>query len=90
MKTTELVTIIFIIQIIIFLAMQTITREQAQLSAYQSLTTDIHTKREADIIESIEASMQGCDSVWISTGASSVQLARRASDIIRNTGGSDE
>ena len=70
--------------------MRTITTEQAALSGYQSLTTDISTKREAAIVESIEASMQGCDSVWISTGPSTVQLARRASDVIRNTGGHDE
>jgi hypothetical protein len=70
--------------------MRTISREQAQLSAYQSLTVDIHTKREAAIVQSIEGSMQGCDAVWISTGPSTVQLARRASDIIKNTGGNDE
>jgi hypothetical protein len=64
--------------------LKTITREQAQLSGFVSLTTDIHTKREAAIVESIEHSMTGCDACWISTGPGTVQLARRASDIIRN------
>jgi hypothetical protein len=48
---------------------------------YRSITTDIKTKEEADIIASIEHAMRGVDAIWVPTSTTTVQCYRKKSHL---------